>query len=106
MAVYKIFPTKDATIYSLYPSMNTGLDEIVEASSTTVGISGNNSLDPQVSRFLIQFSNDEITDTIDNKVSTSPSFKTYFRVFHAEISSLIILLNVFFILFILFYLGL
>ena len=30
MAVYKIFPTKDSTLYSQYSSMNTGLDEIIE----------------------------------------------------------------------------
>ena len=35
MAVYKIFPTKDATIYSLYPSRNTGLDEIIETLTIT-----------------------------------------------------------------------
>jgi len=29
MAIYKIYPTKDATIYSRYPSLNTGLDEIL-----------------------------------------------------------------------------
>ena len=87
MAVYKIFPTKDSTMYSLYPSMNTGLDEIIEVSSTTVGVL-DYSVDPQVSRFLIQFSSDEITDVIDNKISTSPSFKTYFRAFNAKISGL------------------
>ena len=32
MAVYKIFPTKDATIYSQYPNKNTGLDPILESS--------------------------------------------------------------------------
>ena len=31
MAVYKIFPTKDATLYSQYNEMNTGLDEIIES---------------------------------------------------------------------------
>ena len=31
MAVYKIFPEKDATIYSQFPNMNTGLDPIIEA---------------------------------------------------------------------------
>jgi hypothetical protein len=30
MAVYKIFPSADATLYSRYPSVNTGLDEILE----------------------------------------------------------------------------
>jgi hypothetical protein len=28
MAVYKIFPTQDTTLYSLYPEMNTGLEEL------------------------------------------------------------------------------
>ena len=31
MAVYKIFPEKDATIYSLFPNMNTGMEEMIEA---------------------------------------------------------------------------
>jgi hypothetical protein len=31
MAVYKLFPEKDATLYSEYPEMNTGIDEIIEA---------------------------------------------------------------------------
>ena len=46
MAVYKIFPTQDATLYSLYPTMNTGLDEIIECSTTAYGFSYPN---PQVS---------------------------------------------------------
>jgi hypothetical protein len=32
MAVYKIFPTADASIYSRFPNKNTGLDEILEVS--------------------------------------------------------------------------
>ena len=32
MAVYKIFPTADATLYSRFPNQNTGLDEILEVS--------------------------------------------------------------------------
>ena len=66
MAVYKIFPVKDASIYSLYPSKNTGLDEILE-SSTNIDISGT----PQSSRFLVQFSDTEINDIITNKISGS-----------------------------------
>jgi len=75
MAVYKIFPVKDATIYSLYPSKNTGLDEILEA-STNLDISGT----PQTSRFLVQFSDTEINDIITNKISSSTwqaNFKGY-----------------------------
>ena len=59
MAVYKIFPTQDATIYSAYPSLNTGLDEILEVTTTTEGVYDPN---PQVSRFLIQFSTNEINN--------------------------------------------
>jgi hypothetical protein len=33
MAVYKIFPTADATMYSRFPVKNTGLDEILEVSA-------------------------------------------------------------------------
>lgn len=32
MAVYKIFPAADATIYSAYPAKNTGRDEVLEVS--------------------------------------------------------------------------
>jgi hypothetical protein len=32
MAVYKIFPTADTTLYSRFPNQNTGLDEILEVS--------------------------------------------------------------------------
>ena len=50
MAVYKIFPSKDTTLYSMFPNMNTGLDEIIEASETSIAPTDPN---PQVSRFLI-----------------------------------------------------
>lgn len=39
MAIYKIFPSADATVYSAYPAKNTGRDEVLE-------ISVKNSLDP------------------------------------------------------------
>ena len=34
MAVYKIFPEKDTTIYSEFPDLNTGLDSILEVKNT------------------------------------------------------------------------
>jgi len=67
MAIYKLFPTKDATIYSRYPAKNTGLDEILDVSIEDAQTSGN----PQVSRYLIQFSSTEIVDVLTNKVSGS-----------------------------------
>ena len=67
MAIYKLFPSKDATIYSRYPAKNTGLDEILDVSIEDAQTSGN----PQASRYLIQFSSTEITDVLTNKVSGS-----------------------------------
>jgi hypothetical protein len=67
MAIYKLFPTKDATIYSRYPNKNTGLDEILDASIEDAQDSGNT----QANRFLIQFSQTEISDVLTNKVSSS-----------------------------------
>jgi hypothetical protein len=71
MAVYKIFPSKDATLYSMFPQMNTGLDEIIESTQTQIATENNSN--PQVSRFLIQFSQDEIDDIIENKMGISSS---------------------------------
>jgi hypothetical protein len=51
MAIYKIFPEKSATLYSFYPTLNTGLDEILEI-STFYSIEGTD----EVSRALIKFS--------------------------------------------------
>jgi hypothetical protein len=76
MAIYKIFPTKDATIYSRYPNKNTGLDEILDVSIEDATTSGNT----QASRFLVQFSQTEISNVLTSKVgnaSWSASFNAY-----------------------------
>jgi hypothetical protein len=64
MAVYKLFPSKDASIYSFYPVMNTGIDSIIEIGNLNV----NYDPVPQVFRFLVQFDQSEIEDVIDNKI--------------------------------------
>jgi hypothetical protein len=66
MAVYKIFPEKSATLYSYYPTLNAGIDEILDL-STYLTIDGTN----QVSRPLIQFPQSEILDVLVNKVKTA-----------------------------------
>jgi len=63
MAVYKIFPTKDATIYSLFPNMNTGLDEMIESTLTTFAYS---TVNPQSSRFLVAFDAATIENIIES----------------------------------------
>jgi hypothetical protein len=82
MAVYKIFPEKDATIYSYYPTANTGIDEILEIStfeSTFVG-------GREASRALIKFSTSEIDDVITNKVSGS--YKAFLKLYLANASEI------------------
>ena len=64
MAVYKLFPSKDASIYSFYPVMNTGIDSIIEIGNLNV----NYDPVPQVFRFLVQFDQSEIESVIDNKI--------------------------------------
>jgi len=94
MAVYKLFPEKDASLYSKFNTQNTGLDEIIEASTTfTPG-------KPQVSRFLIQFSQDEISELINNTIlgsvtdetgsllTSSKEFKADLKTFIAEVDGL------------------
>ena len=81
MAIYKLFPEKDATLYSEFPSLNTGLDEIIEASTFY------NSVLPQVSRYVIKFSQTEIEDIVDNKIGAK-NFQANFRNYIANITGL------------------
>jgi len=78
MAVYKIFPEKSATLYSYYPDLNSGLDEILEL-STFYTITGTN----EVSRILIKFSQSEIEDIISNKISGS-TYDAYLKLYLAQ----------------------
>ena len=76
MAVYKLFPIQDASLYSFYPKMNTGIDPIVEVSNYNV----NYNAVPQVTRYVTKFDQSEIEDIIDNKVGGtqfSSSLKSY-----------------------------
>jgi hypothetical protein len=65
MAVYKIFPEKDTTIYSKYPDMNTGLDPILEISNESSLLSGST---PYASRVLIKFPTSEIENVLNTIV--------------------------------------
>lgn len=66
MAVYRIFPEKDAFIFSESPDANAGLDEILEIGGyqDIAGVG-------ETSRMLLQFSNEEIQTVINNHVGTS-----------------------------------
>ena len=77
MAVYKIFPEKDSSIYSKYPTMNTGIDSINQISNLNFAIDSS----PSVARSLLQFDTSEIRNVIDNKINGS--WDAYFKSFIA-----------------------
>jgi hypothetical protein len=82
MAVYKIFPTKDASIYSYYPTKNAGLDEILDISLyESIESTG------EVSRILLAFSNTEISDLLTNKITPS-TYKAYLKLYLANASEI------------------
>jgi hypothetical protein len=82
MAVYKIFPTKDASIYSYYPTKNAGLDEILDISLyESIESTG------EVSRALLAFSNTEISDLLTNKITPS-TYKAYLKLYLANASEI------------------
>jgi hypothetical protein len=84
MAVYKIFPYKDTTLYSMYPSMNTGIDPILQISNLNFAMNTS----PQVARALVKFVDSEINDTLNNLVGAS-SWKAYFKLFIATAQGIV-----------------
>ena len=82
MAVYKLFPTKDASIYSSYPTKNSGLDEILD-------ISLYKSIEEilEVSRALLAFSNIEISDLLTSKIGLK-NYKAYLKLYLANASEI------------------
>jgi hypothetical protein len=83
MSVYKLFPSKDATIYSKSPYKNTGLDEILELTVDTT--SSNASYN---SRFLIQFDTTEIQNIYNDFSLTSYPYDINLRCYNAEANGL------------------
>jgi hypothetical protein len=82
MAIYKIFPEKSATLYSFYPTLNTGLDEILEI-STYYSIDGTD----EVSRAVIKFPSAQISGVFADKVKNNNS-DAYLKLYLANASSL------------------
>jgi hypothetical protein len=85
MAVYKIFPYQDTSLYSMYPTMNTGIDPINQISNLNFAID----TQPSVARTLIQFDSDEIDDTITNIIQDSESFEARLRCYIATAQGIV-----------------
>jgi len=82
MAIYKIFPDKDAAIYSYYPTKNSGLDEILDL-SLYKSLEDNG----EVSRILMSFSPDDVDDILTNKVGNK-NYKAYIKLYLANASEI------------------
>ena len=74
MAIYKIFPEKDTTIYSAYPTTNAGLDSILEISNSKPLLQDDN----EISRILIQFP----------AVTNTGNYKAFLKLYLANAESL------------------
>lgn len=77
MAVFKIFPEKDAFITSQFPTANTGLDEILELASFP-DIAGQG----QSSRILIKFADENVNKVLD--IISGSNYQAIIRVYLAE----------------------
>jgi hypothetical protein len=84
MAVYKLFPIKDASIYSFYPFMNSGIDAVNQISNLNISVDTS----PQVARIVTEFSQEEIEDTINNLISGS-QWTANFRQFIATAQGIV-----------------
>lgn len=88
MAIYKLFPYKDTTLYSYYPEMNTGIDSIIEISNTNF-VDGD-IVNPRIARYLMEFVQTEIVDVIDNKIAGSEwdvNLKSFIATAHGVVES-------------------
>ena len=75
MGVYKFFPIKDTSLYSYYVNRNSGIDEMLEIYNKN-----QETVSPQVARYLVQFDQDDLNSFISSNNATSSInflFKNY-----------------------------
>jgi hypothetical protein len=89
MAIYKIFPSADATMYSAYIGKNTGLDEVLEVSvknnAATLNGTPISTTEEDIRRALVKFSD---TDLQTIKGFATGSWKAGLRLYLAEAENL------------------
>lgn len=83
MAIYKIFPSTDTTLYSLYPDKNTGIDAILEVYNKTYYSDPLFISSAEIARTLVEFDTEDIIDVIDNLISSS-SWQVNLKLFNAN----------------------
>ena len=88
MAIYKLFPNKDTTLYSLYPDKNSGLDSILEVYNKTYYSDPIFISTAEIARTLISFDSTEISDVLNDLVSSS-QWQSNLRLFNAKTTGVI-----------------
>lgn len=88
MAIYKIFPSKDSTLYSQYPDKNTGLDSILEVFNKTHNTDPLYISEAEVARALVAFDSEEINNFIRD-YAISSSWEVHLKLFNANTTGII-----------------
>lgn len=91
MAIYKLFPEKDSTIYSDLPLMNTGRDEILELRNEDNSLTG---LYNGVSRIVIKFTQSQIEDLVTNVIGNGTDFSASLKLYLATADNLPLSFNI------------
>ena len=83
MSVYKIFPEADVSLYSAYPTKNTGLDEILEVSVKNSLVAAGSD---DIRRSLIKFSDSDIQKI--NTLKSSNAYNVYLKLYLSNAENL------------------
>jgi hypothetical protein len=81
MAVYKIFPSQDTTIYTDYNTLNAGLDAILDLSKNAPNLYPSSS----TSRILMQFDDEDLADVFSK---ISGSFTASLKLYSAQVEGI------------------
>jgi hypothetical protein len=83
MSIYKIFPEADTTLYSAYPTKNTGLDEILEVSVKNSQVASG--LD-DIRRSIVKFSDADLQKL--QTLKGANNYDTYLKLYLANAENL------------------
>ena len=83
MAIYKIFPEADTTLYSAYPTKNTGLDEILEISVKNLEVASGSD---DIRRSIVKFSDSDIQKI--SALKGSSVYDVYLKLYLANAENL------------------
>lgn len=84
MSVYRIFPSKDATLFTETPLNNSGLSEILDLSKTNSIVNPSYSA---IGRALVKFDDVDISSSVSNYIGSKP-FSAFYGMYLAYASAI------------------